>query len=248
MKSFVKRLMLFATWGACCLSPLMAFSQEARNDEIIAGTDSVTTWLRTNSHGHPIILGASIPAVMLQDLPDHHSEISMAFPRRPSLPFTHLYLMWEPQGHEPPGIYDVPHFDVHFYILSERARQKITCAGDDEARCLKNPSASAVPRDYAPTPAGVPQMGWHWLDTLAPEFHGHPFTATMVYGYYDGRLAFLEPMITKAYLETKPHFRAPIRQPDTFPKAGYYPTQYQVFYRYVSDTFDIAVTDFHYRH
>jgi hypothetical protein len=248
MNSFVKRLLLFATWGACCLSPLKALSQDAMNEEIIAGTDSVTTWLLTNSHGRPATLGASIPAAMLQDLPDHHMEVSVAFPRRPHLPFTHLYLMWEPQGHEPVGIYDVPHFDVHFYLLSDQVRRQITCAGEDEARCLKKPLPSAIPSDYAPTPAGVPQMGWHWLDTLAPEFHGHPFTATMVYGYYEGRLAFLEPMITKAFLETKPHIQAKIRQPETFPEAGYYPTKYQVLYRYVPDTYDIAITDFRYRH
>ena len=33
---------------------------------------------------------------------------------------------------------------------------------------------------------------------------GEPFTKTFIYGSYDGTFIFGEPMVAKAYLETKP--------------------------------------------
>jgi hypothetical protein len=34
--------------------------------------------------------------------------------RRPEIPFKWVGLNWNPHGHIPPGVYDLPHFDVHF--------------------------------------------------------------------------------------------------------------------------------------
>lgn len=33
--------------------------------------------------------------------------------------------------------------------------------------CMQNPIAEFLVSDYAPTPAGVPKMGWHWVDLLS---------------------------------------------------------------------------------
>src|SRR5512143_2290637 len=35
---------------------------------------------------------------------------------RPDVPFKWALLNWNPKGHIPPGVFDKPHFDVHFYI------------------------------------------------------------------------------------------------------------------------------------
>ena len=32
------------------------------------------------------------------------------------MPLKWALLNWNPHGHIPPGIYDRPHFDVHFYM------------------------------------------------------------------------------------------------------------------------------------
>lgn len=36
--------------------------------------------------------------------------------RRPDVPFKWALLNWNPKGHIPPGVFDKPRFDVHFYI------------------------------------------------------------------------------------------------------------------------------------
>jgi hypothetical protein len=71
-------------------------------------------------------------------------------------------------------------------------------------------------------------MGVHWIDPSSHEFHGHDFTASLLYGSYNGEVNFIEPMITRAYLETRPDFTAELKQPALFAKSGYYPTSYSV--------------------
>ncbi len=71
-------------------------------------------------------------------------------------------------------------------------------------------------------------MGVHWVNKNAPELHGQPFTKTFIYGYYGGQLAFVEPMVTRAYLETSPDYASLIELPSVYPTAGYYPTWYSI--------------------
>lgn len=243
MKTQWNRLLLLAF--SLIFSQLLARPSFAQDQEI--NKDRVRTWVRSDSHGRPISVGARIPASMVENPGHDMFELVVPIPHKRHLPFTHLYFMWNPHGHEPPGIYDVPHFDVHFYVIPSQVRQNITCAGADEAKCMMQPSPDALPADYAPTPAGVPMMGWHWVDILSPEFHGQPFTSTMVVGYYEGKMAFIEPMITQSFLNTHPHFNAPIRQPKMYPKSGYYPMDYEITYHHISDSFDVSLTHLKYR-
>ena len=39
-----------------------------------------------------------------------------AVTQRADIPFKWVLLNWNAIGHDPRGIFDVPHFDVHFYI------------------------------------------------------------------------------------------------------------------------------------
>ena len=57
--------------------------------------------------------------------------------RRPDVPFKWALLNWNPKGHIPPGVFDKPHFDVHFYIEPIEnifALQRGTC-GPEFLRC-----------------------------------------------------------------------------------------------------------------
>jgi hypothetical protein len=79
----------------------------------------------------------------------------------------------------------------------------------------------------------VPEMGAHIVDLMAPEYNGGTFTKTFIYGSYLGNLTFLEPMFTVEYLKSligTTSSATPIRQPEAFQKAGYYPTSYTISY------------------
>jgi hypothetical protein len=89
--------------------------------------------------------------------------------RRTDVPFKWALLNWSAHGHIPAGVYDKPHFDVHFYIEPIEnifALQRGTC-GLEFLRCDQFALASKpVPRNYIPpnfqdVGAAGPAMGNH---------------------------------------------------------------------------------------
>jgi hypothetical protein len=176
------------------------------------------------------------------------SEVS----QRTDVPFKWALLNWNPHGHVPPGVFDKPHFDVHFYIEPIEnifALQRGTC-GAEFLRCDQFALASKpLPRNYMPPNfqdlgAASPAMGNHLLDPTAAEFHGEPFTRTWIYGVYDGRVIFYEDMVALSYLRSKPDACVPIQSPDAVALAGYYPTRSCVRYAPGKDEYTVSLEDF----
>jgi hypothetical protein len=46
------------------------------------------------------------------------------------------------------GIYDAPHFDSHFYLMSQERRDRITATGEDLAKAHKAPATELMPLGY----------------------------------------------------------------------------------------------------
>ncbi len=147
------------------------------------------------------------------------------------LPFDHVNLDWNPQGHEPAGIYDLPHFDIHFYTISD-SEQGAIAPGSVTAAAA--PPANMVPAGYFPPPGAlvsslVPGMGVHYSSpSTSPEFMGAKFTRTLIYGFANAKLAFVEPMITRAFLQSKTNDSGAIPVPDKVAKPGYYPSRWSI--------------------
>lgn len=218
-------------------------------DSTVLGNGIAKTWIKLDEGGNPGSIGISLSEDALTGLPTELDfyGFTLALPETASAltPFKHVYLNWEPVGHEPPGIYDVPHFDFHFYTTTIAERQSIIV---DPEICERMLLEELVPTEYTKIPGCVPQMGAHWIDDNATEFHGAPFASTFIYGSYDGEVIFLEPMITKAFLETKPSFSAAIRQPRLYLKRGlFYPTTYSVTYDSKNREYQVSLNDFELR-
>lgn len=196
---------------------------------VTVGKGYAQTYVEVSSK-EAVSFGVALSPLALEGLPHQMKEYKLPLPSYKISPYKLITIDWNPHGHEPGGVYDRPHFDYHFYLISDAFRQTITCQGADAAVCVKTPEEAQIPTHYAPTPEGVPQMGWHWVDLLAPEFNGGIFTRTFIYGYYDGSLAFIEPMVTTDYLKSKATSLNAIRQPQVFPYDGFYPTSYKVFF------------------
>jgi uncharacterized protein len=148
----------------------------------------------------------------------------------------HLALDWNPQGHPPPMVYTVPHFDFHFYMISP-AEQSAIPGGPDETPV----DAKYVPKDYASQVESVPMMGVHWADTLAAEYHGQPFDHTFIYGFHEGQMIFVEPMVTQEFLQSGSDFSGHVKQPAAFQTSGLYPTAYSVKHDPTHHTITIAL-------
>ena len=123
-------------------------------------------------------------------------------------PYQYVALGWNPGGHEPPGIYDQPHFDFHFYNAPLAQRELMDPSRPEfEAEAAKAPAPELVPDGYVATPGAIAFMGAHWVHPKSPELNGEKFTKTFIYGTWNGGVIFAEPMITREFLLTKPDVR-----------------------------------------
>ena len=231
-------------------SPQLFASTTLWGEEVSVGQGMARSYVEVDDANEPLSLGISLTGGVLNGLPDqmHQYDYMLPLPKIVCLPpYKYAMLNWNPHGHDPVEIYGKPHFDFHFYTIPNDVREKITCTGDDEATCMKMPSSDYIPAYYSPTPAGVPMMGWHWFDTRSGEFHGQPFTSTLIYGFYDGKVAFVEPMITREFLQSHGTVDADIPAPAKVADDGYYPQHYNLDYDSVQDRFMIRLDHFTYK-
>jgi hypothetical protein len=224
------------------------------------GKGTVSTFADLDAQGQPATLGVVFSPGALDGLPAdgsdrhhcfdrnqdgavdqaseclHSYEYVLPLPdavaRRADVPFKWVLLNWNPSGHVPPGVYDVPHFDVHFYmepIAKVFALQSGPC-GPEFIRCDQFAIAKQpVPPDYVhpdfrDVDAVVPAMGNHLIDLTGPEFQKQPFTRSWIYGAYGGRIIFWEEMVAHRTLAARPQLCSPIKQPKAVATAGLYPT------------------------
>ena len=138
-------------------------------------------------------------------------------------PFRFIELNWNPEGHSPDGIYDIPHFDFHFYMVPEAEVMNSV----DPVKLNADPQQGYLPPMHIAGPP-VPRMGKHWIDVTSPELNGQIFTQTFIYRTYDSKVTFYEPMITLDFLKTTNSLVRDIPQPAKFAKAGHYPTKMRI--------------------
>jgi hypothetical protein len=204
------------------------------------GAGSAFSWVTTDVRGNATAVGVSFDDAALTKLGTVPTEIVLALPAGRDLRVRTAVINWNPQGHPPAHVYDVPHFDFHFYTLGEAARMAIVPIGPAAA---STPAPNLVPLGFRTDGATVPMMGMHFISTSQPEFHGGTFTATPIYGYWNGHLAFVESMVTLDYLRRHPALSAALPQPARFEQSGLYPTQWSVSYDGAAHRYTIAFSD-----
>lgn len=210
---------------------------------MVAG--SGRAYITLDAAGAPTELGLAITEAALTALPTTNAEYVFTLPSQASVTaYQHAVVNWVPTGHEPTP-YLVPHFDVHFYMISGQARNAITPADPAYATKLAlQPPANFLPAGYV-MDMGMPRMGMHWLDPASPELSGQPFTSTYLYGSYDGKINFVEPMIAKSYLDSKPSLvKRSVKLPQLGSTTGYQATGYSIVYDETKHEYRIALVDF----
>ncbi len=195
------------------------------------GNGVARAFVEMNRDGTPETIGVRISEKGLEKLPGadpagHGPTYTLRIPNQTAgLPFDHIDLNYNPQGHPAPGIYTFEHFDFHFYMISVAQKMQLT----DRTTALLVPAESLWPDGYYPDPEFVPMMGLHWADPTGTEFtNPGSFTKTFIYGSYDAEFIFYEPMITVAHLESKVSSTNPFPPLKEFGEAAYYPTSYSI--------------------
>ena len=187
-------------------------------------------------------------------MPDGRStfEYVLEMPAGNPSPFQHVTLDWNPLGHEPEGVYDKAHFDVHFYTIGLDERRAIHPADPaflDKASRL--PPQEFIPSGYVnPNLPPVPLMGLHLVHADAPELRAQypePFVQTFLYGNWGGRLIFLEPMISMELLSGEPDSTFTVPVAARYDQEGYYPGAYSLRWDATEAKYRIALNDLQWR-
>ena len=222
------------------------------------GNGTVRTWLKVDAKTRePRVIGVTLTESGLSGLPaeadpaqpssvklklmdggpNHTFEYELKFPPEATVTaFNHMGFNWNPAGHGPKQIFDTPHFDVHFYMATTEYRHVIHVdLQDADPTYVKTsnlePPAQFLPPDYQLAPdTAEPRMGSHYADMTSDQLKPGHFTNIFLIGAHGGNILFWEPMLTKAYLESKPNFTGQLKLPEAYPVSGYYPTAYSVIY------------------
>jgi hypothetical protein len=225
------------------------------------GEGSVASFARFDREGTPEAIGLLFSAATLKSLPTERTDQHHCFDldgdgaiapdsecvptherviplpseasRRADIPFKWVLLNWNPVGHIPPGIYDVPHFDIHFYIESIENTFAIADGpcGPEHVRCdqferaMRPVPSNYTHPDFQNVQAAAPAMGNHLIDTSAHEFQDTAFDRSWIFGTYDGHITFYEEMVALDYLAGRRDACHDIKLPEAFEAAGYYPTR-----------------------
>jgi len=270
-----------ASLAACATPPPSVTSAPRAEDgaSVQLGNGNVTPYAEFDATGMPTVIGIAFSAAALEGLPegtDHHQcfdvnrnrridpdreclpsyervlPLPSALARRADTPFKWVLLNWNPVGHVPPGIYDTPHFDVHFMIEPIEnifAIHPGPCGSElvqcDQFRIGRKP----LPRNFAPDShvdvgAVAPAMGNHLVDVNGPEFKGQRFTRAWIYGTYDGRVTFYEEMVDRGYLLSKPSVCNPIPAAQAVAVAGLYPTRSCIRYVAARNAYTVSLEGF----
>lgn len=242
------------------------------------GDGLARSYVSLDERGQPTEIGIALDEHALDGLPaagtGHHGGHDMPhthlidLPAEAAAPFRFVELNWNPNGHEPEGVYQgVPHFDFHFYTITRSEREAIVPTDPSWAeKANRLPGEEYVPPfnvalgppGAEPAEIAVPMMGVHWVDVRSAELQAllgkpeafEPFTATFIHGSWDGAWIFWEPMITRAHIlrkktSTDPAVRdeiIPISTPGRYQAAGYYPAAYRITWDEQAREYRIALT------
>jgi hypothetical protein len=211
---------------------------------------TVRTWVEM-MNGHPTAMGLEISEETLQNLPHMPGEYFLKLPGQlHATGIKAITIGWNPEGHEPDGVYTLPHFDFHFYMINQSQIMKIAGGLDAGAYDLMERGVLPATYVFGPAPFAVPHMGVHWSDITSPEFSGAGFSKTFIYGSNQDKVTFFEPMITLAYMQSlldDTPVWSNIPQLNIVEDPGYYPTAYSLEYDADRGVYIIALTGLTFR-
>jgi len=230
-----------------------------KGPEVTLGYGKVRSWVSVNKNGSPYEIGIEITPEAFKNLTVENDKkappegstivVPLHLKAKQATPFDHIGLNWNPHGHEPEHIFDVPHFDIHFYMISVEEQMAIPAwSTETDAWFNSYPPIGYLPADYI-TPPGAgtaeAEMGKHWIPANLGAYL--PFSKIMIYGTFNGKFIFIEPMVTLEYFLSNSDFSSTYSQPDFFVKSGNYPTKYNIYHDQATGNTYVTLSEFVWR-
>ncbi|NHN61573.1 MULTISPECIES: hypothetical protein [Halorussus] len=213
-------VLVTGTGSATSAATTTAFHE---GESIAVGDGTVTAYATTTPKATVESLGVHVDGAAMDAFDDEEVKAPLAFPAQTAAgnaldhhQFRFVRFEYLPEGHIPKGVYDVPHFDFHFFMLDESIVETIE----------RGPARYSIPEAQMPEDHIRPPL----VDTdddgepdapLVESKRGEPitdpgfteyqedgeFTHTHLYGGYDpdgdgeGRLILFEPMLTTDFVD-----------------------------------------------
>lgn len=164
-------------------------------DQTALGSGTVRTFARMSHDGIPKEIGLTLSSAVFSSLPASITDLMLKMPEKAqqTTPFKHVSFSWLPNRH-PPAIFNVSHFDTHFYMISHDEQMKIPALDATNQVLFAAPPDGYLPEDYTIPFAAVPMMGRHWIDKtspIQPANSTEPFMHEFMWGSYNMKVAFL---------------------------------------------------------
>ena len=190
-----------------------------------------------------------------EETPHEEVAAHLSFPEEvDTRQFTFMGFHFNPIGHPPPDIYTVPHFDFHFYMMEEDAVEGVpmgVAAYDLPDEQHPPEYVFEEPRFIEPEmgehllDGTAPEFGdgefTHTCvygaydpgidpeepdDTTEMELEGETREVPVFEGDGEGRLHFVEPMVTEVFADLDEEMSVEVATPDSFFAEDQYPTEY----------------------
>jgi hypothetical protein len=227
------KLLMFSLfcWMTVAMASASAAGEVLPKITLTASTgQKAFTWVKVDAGNTVVETGVTIPFEVIEKPPSQTGKgpagsiVVLPFPAvvRASTFLNHFELNWEKDGHEP-KVFMVPHFDFHFYSVPAAEVYQVT------AQDPLPPEAKKIPTGFV-YPGGqysVPQMGVH---AFRPADLEKPFSDVLIYGFYGGKMTFIEPMVTRTRLLEKQAISYDIPVPGSLGSSTRYPTKVDIRY------------------
>jgi hypothetical protein len=224
-------------------------------DSVSLSGATLATWAKVLPQGRVTEVGLTLPLAIVENPPSEpgpgpDGQWVLNFPGvvQQSTYFNHLEFGWNPHGHEPDGVFDVPHFDFHFEGVPLQTILNIGFGADLGGGLFGDPvvpSPERMPAGYVYPGqlALVPFMGVHAFrpDDIVPS---DQFTKIVLAGFYNNNLLFIEPMITQEFLLRRQSFSLNVPRPAVLGRSTLYPARFEATYDKKADAYYFVYSDF----
>lgn len=183
------------------------------------GGGDVSTYALGDGSGGVTHVGARVPLSVLGSSVPASATVAMPSVVARTTFFDHVFAEMTPDG----GI------ALYFVGIPTAAREAIACTGEVA------PPADVLPAGYAADPAMCrPQIG----------VAAHDGARAMTFGYHDGRIVFLEPMLPRAQLDARQSFSLAVPRPTHLDRKTRWPTRFDATFDPATDSYALVFSAF----
>lgn len=216
----------------------------AGHSEIFGG-GVATPFIETNKNGPPLSVGAALKGNIFAGL-DSVTNLftNLIFtPTNNNTPFDHITVRWNIPGYIKAESLSDSHIAIDFSMISESDQNNIYV--NDSALVFRMPAQNEIPADYKILKnSATDRVGILYFDTASAFLNEEQLNGDLLYGFYNGRMVLYEIVIGVDQLKSVSKIVGNIKQPEIYPRTGYFPSKYVISYNKINETFTFELIEF----